>query len=91
MSQFFIGRPIFATVLAIIITIAGAIAATQLPIERYPQITPPSIVVSTSFPGADAATVEQSVAAPIEQQVNGTPNMLYMSSKRATTARTRSP
>ena len=81
MSQFFIGRPIFATVLAIIITIAGAIAATQLPIERYPQITPPSIVVSTSFPGADAATVEQSVAAPIEQQVNGTPNMLYMSSK----------
>ena len=81
MSQFFIGRPIFATVLAIIITIAGAIAATQLPIERYPQITPPSIVVSTSFPGADATTVEQSVAAPIEQQVNGTPNMLYMSSK----------
>jgi hydrophobe/amphiphile efflux-1 (HAE1) family protein len=80
-SQFFISRPIFATVLAIVITIAGAIAALQLPIERYPQITPPSIVVSTSFPGADATTVEQSVAAPIEQQVNGTPNMLYMSSK----------
>ncbi len=81
MSEFFINRPIFATVLSIIITIAGAIALTQLPIARYPQITPPSIVVSTSFPGADAATVEQSIAAPIEQQVNGVPNMLYMSSK----------
>ncbi len=81
MSDFFIRRPIFATVLAIVITLAGAIALTQLPIARYPQITPPSIVVTTSFPGADAATVEQSVAAPIEQQVNGAPNMLYMSSK----------
>ncbi|HEY0973590.1 MAG TPA: multidrug efflux RND transporter permease subunit [Solimonas sp.] len=81
MSQFFIDRPIFATVLAIIITLAGAIALTQLPIARYPPITPPSIVVTTSFPGADAATVEQSVAAPIEQQVNGAPNMLFMSSK----------
>lgn len=81
MSQFFISRPIFATVLAIIITLAGAIAMTQLPIARYPPITPPSIVVSTSFPGADAATVEQSVAAPIEQQVNGAPGMLFMSSK----------
>ncbi|HSW11937.1 MAG TPA: multidrug efflux RND transporter permease subunit [Solimonas sp.] len=81
MIDFFIHRPIFATVLAIIITIAGAIALTQLPIARYPQITPPSIVVSTSFPGADATTVEQSIAAPIEQQVNGVPHMLYMSSK----------
>ncbi|AXQ29549.1 multidrug efflux RND transporter permease subunit [Solimonas sp. K1W22B-7] len=81
MINFFIDRPIFATVLSIIITIAGAIALTQLPIARYPQITPPSIVISTSFPGADATTVEQSVAAPIEQQVNGVPHMLYMSSK----------
>ncbi|MGH8429677.1 MAG: efflux RND transporter permease subunit, partial [Solimonas sp.] len=81
MIDFFINRPIFSTVLAIIVTIAGAIALTQLPIARYPQITPPSIVVTTSFPGADAATVEQSVAAPIEQQVNGVPHMLYMSSK----------
>jgi hydrophobe/amphiphile efflux-1 (HAE1) family protein len=80
-SNFFIDRPIFATVLAIIITLSGAIALTQLPIARYPPITPPSIVVSTTFPGADAATVEQSVAAPIEQQVNGAPNMLFMSSK----------
>ncbi len=81
MSNFFISRPIFASVLAILITLAGAIAMTQLPIARYPQITPPSIVVSARFPGADATTVEQSVAAPIEQQVNGAPNMLYMSSK----------
>ena len=81
MSDFFIDRPVFATVLAIIITLAGAIALLQLPIARYPQITPPSIVVSTSFPGADAATIEQSVAAPIEQQVNGVPNMIYMDSK----------
>jgi len=80
-SEFFIDRPIFATVLAILITIAGAIAMMQLPIARYPQITPPSIVVNTAFPGADAATVEQSVAAPIEQQVNGVAHMLYMSSK----------
>lgn len=81
MSRFFIDRPIFATVVSIVITLAGAIALAQLPIARYPQITPPSIVVSASSPGADAATVEQSVAAPIEQQVNGAPNMLYMSSK----------
>ncbi|MGQ0528562.1 MAG: efflux RND transporter permease subunit, partial [Panacagrimonas sp.] len=81
MVNFFIGRPIFAAVISILITIAGAIALTQLPVARYPQIVPPSIVVSTSFPGADAATVEQSVAAPIEQQVNGVEDMLYMSSK----------
>ena len=81
MVNFFIGRPIFAAVISILITIAGAISLTQLPVARYPQIVPPSIVVSTSFPGADAATVEQSVAAPIEQQVNGVEDMLYMSSK----------
>ena len=81
MSDYFIDRPVFATVLAIIITLAGAISLLQLPIARYPQITPPSIVVSTTFPGADAATIEQSVAAPIEQQVNGVPNMIYMDSK----------
>jgi HAE1 family hydrophobic/amphiphilic exporter-1/multidrug efflux pump len=79
--NFFIDRPIFSTVLAIIITFGGLVALTQLPVARFPQITPPTIVVSASFPGADAATIEQSVAAPIEQQVNGVPHMLYMNSK----------
>jgi hydrophobe/amphiphile efflux-1 (HAE1) family protein len=82
-SNFFIDRPIFATVLAIVITLAGAIAFLLLPVARFPQITPPSVVVSASFPGADAGTIEQSVAAPIETQVNGVPNMLYMDSKSA--------
>ena len=83
MNDLFIDRPVLATVLAIIITLAGGIALLQLPIARFPQITPPSIVVSTAFPGADAATIEQSVAAPIEQQVNGVPNMIYMDSRSA--------
>ena len=81
MINFFIDRPIFATVIAILITLAGGVAMTGLPIARYPQITPPTVVVTATFPGADAATVEQSVAAPIEAQVNGVPNMIYMSSK----------
>jgi HAE1 family hydrophobic/amphiphilic exporter-1/multidrug efflux pump len=80
-SNFFIDRPIFATVLAIVITLAGSIAFLLLPVARFPQITPPSVVVSTTFPGADASTIEQSVAAPIETQVNGVPNMIYMDSR----------
>ena len=83
MINFFIDRPIFSTVLAIIITLAGSVALFTLPVARFPQITPPTIVVSTVFPGADAATIEQSVAAPIEQQVNGVPHMIYMDSKSA--------
>ncbi len=83
MIDFFIDRPIFSTVLAIIITISGAVSLAALPIARYPQITPPTIIVSTLFPGADAATIEQSVAAPIEEQVNGVPHMIYMDSKSA--------
>jgi hydrophobe/amphiphile efflux-1 (HAE1) family protein len=80
-SNFFIDRPIFATVLAIVITLAGLIAFVLLPVARFPQITPPSVVVSATFPGADASTIEQSVAAPIETQVNGVPNMIYMDSR----------
>jgi len=80
-SNFFIDRPIFATVLAIVITLAGTIAFLLLPVARFPQITPPSVVVSATFPGADASTIEQSIAAPIETQVNGVPNMIYMDSR----------
>ena len=83
MINFFIDRPIFSTVLAIVITLAGAVALSGLPVARFPQITPPTIVVSAVFPGADAATIEQSVAAPIEEQVNGVPHMIYMDSKSA--------
>jgi hydrophobe/amphiphile efflux-1 (HAE1) family protein len=80
-SNFFIDRPIFATVLAIVITLAGSIAFILLPVARFPQITPPSVVVTATFPGADASTIEQSIAAPIETQVNGVPNMIYMDSR----------
>jgi len=83
MSNFFIDRPIFATVLAIVITLAGTVAFLLLPVARFPQITPPAVVVSATFPGADANTIEQSVAAPIEVQVNGVPGMIYMDSRSA--------
>jgi hydrophobe/amphiphile efflux-1 (HAE1) family protein len=83
MIDHFIDHPILSSVLAIIITIAGAISLAALPVARFPLITPPTILVSTTFPGADAGTIEQSVAAPIEQQVNGVPHMIYMDSKSA--------
>src|SRR5438876_1423637 len=80
-SHFFIERPIFASVLSIVITLAGAVAVINLPVAQYPQITPPSIMVSCNYPGADARVVAESVAAPIEQQVNGVENMMYMVSQ----------
>src|SRR6266478_8836215 len=80
-SHFFIERPIFASVLSIVITLAGAVAAINLPVAQYPQITPPSIMVSCNYPGADARVVAESVAAPIEQQVNGVEDMMYMVSQ----------
>src|SRR5258707_662236 len=80
-SRFFIDRPIFAAVLSIVITLAGGIAVWTLPIAQYPEITPPTVEVSASYPGANAEVVADTVAAPIEQQVNGVEDMLYMSSQ----------
>ncbi|MDX2080254.1 MAG: multidrug efflux RND transporter permease subunit [Terrimicrobiaceae bacterium] len=80
-SHFFIERPIFASVLSIVITVVGAVAVLTLPIAQYPDITPPTIQVGASYPGANAQTVAESIGAPIEQQVNGVENMLYMSSQ----------
>jgi multidrug efflux pump len=79
-SRFFIDRPIFASVLSIVITLAGGIALFTLPITQYPDITPPTVEVSGFYPGAHAKTVADTVAAPIEQQVNGVEDMMYMSS-----------
>src|SRR5438132_8469812 len=80
-SRFFIDRPIFATVLSVIITLIGGIALFYLPVAQYPRITPPGVVISISYPGASAQVVADTVAAPIEQQVNGVEGMLYMSSQ----------
>ncbi len=80
-AHFFIDRPIFAAVLSIVITLTGGIAAFSLPIAQYPQITPPSVQISINYPGASAQVVADTVAAPIEQQVNGVEGMLYMSSQ----------
>jgi HAE1 family hydrophobic/amphiphilic exporter-1 len=82
-SRFFIDRPIFANVIAIVTIILGAVAVRSLPIEQYPQVTPPTVQVSTVYPGANAAVVADTVASPIEQQVNGVERMLYMSSTSA--------
>ena len=80
-SRFFINRPIFASVLSIVIVLAGGIALATLPVAQYPEIAPPTVEVFASYPGANARVVADTVAAPIEQQVNGVENMMYMSSQ----------
>ena len=80
MAKFFIDRPIFAWVIAIILMLAGAAAIFTLPISQYPQIVPPEVVVSATYPGATAETVAATVAAPLEQQINGVERMIYMQS-----------
>jgi HAE1 family hydrophobic/amphiphilic exporter-1 len=78
MARFFINRPIVAMVIAIIMVIAGVVAFLGLPVAQYPNIIPPEIQVNTTYVGADALTVEQSVATPIEQQMSGVDHMNYM-------------
>ena len=78
--SFFIDRPVFSAVISILIVIVGIIGLMMLPIDQYPQITPPVVKISASYPGASAVTVSQAVATPIEQELNGTPGMLYMES-----------
>jgi multidrug efflux pump len=84
-SHFFIERPIFASVLSILITLAGAIAAFLLPVAQFPDVVPPTVVVTAVYPGANAETIAETVATPIEEQVNGVSGMLYMSSQSTNT------
>ncbi len=81
MTRFFIDRPIFSWVISIVIILVGGVSAFTLPIAQYPDITPPTVQVSATYPGANAQVVADSVAAPIEQQISGVDRMLYMSSQ----------
>ena len=83
MSEFFINRPIFASVISIVIVIAGAVSFTSLPVAKFPEVSPPTIQVSAVYPGANAQVIAETVATAIEQEVNGVENMLYMSSTSA--------
>ena len=79
-KNFFLEHPVFSIVISIVILIIGSIGLTMLPVDQYPDIVPPVVKVTASYPGADAMTVTQAVATPIEQELNGTPGMIYMSS-----------
>src|SRR5262244_4603451 len=83
MSRFFVGRPIVAMVIAILMVIVGGVAMSGLPIAQFPNIVPPQILVQTNYTGADALSVEQSVATPIEQQMSSVENALYFQSTNA--------
>jgi len=84
MSKFFINRPIVAIVIAILMVIIGAVTITSLPVAQFPNIAPPEVQIQATYVGADAETLEQSVATPIEQQMSGVDNMNYMYSLNAT-------
>ena len=78
LSKFFIDRPIFAGVLSIVVFLAGGIAMLGLPVTEYPEVVPPSIVVTAVYPGANPRVLSEAVATPLEEQINGVENMLYM-------------
>src|SRR5580658_10926263 len=80
-TRFFIDRPIFATVISVVITLAGGVAFFTLPVAQYPEVTPPTVQVAALYPGANAQTVRDTVAAPIEAQVSGVEGMMYMTSQ----------
>src|ERR1700731_1914812 len=80
-SRFFIDRPIFATVISVVITLAGGVAVFNLPVAQYPDVAPPTVQVTAVYPGANAYTLRDTVASPIEEQVSGVEGMLYMSSQ----------
>ncbi len=87
--HFFIDRPIFAAVLSIVVTIVGLLGYIALPVAQYPEITPPTIVVRAAYPGANAETVASTVATPLEQEINGVEDMLYIPPIPPATARWR--
>ena len=80
-SHFFVDRPIFAAVISIVLTLIGGLAYYTLAVAQYPEVAPPTVVVSASYPGASAEVVAETVATPLEQQINGVENMLYMVSQ----------
>jgi len=83
LSKFFIFRPNFAIVIAVVITLAGLVSMTAIPVAQYPNVTPPQVTISVTYPGASAQTIVNTIAEPIEEQVNGAPNELYMQSSSA--------